>query len=63
MSEPEKPFSPAEQAALVEAEARGLKRCGRHPVEVFFDGEVCPACEAARQWLALTDNMKSTGSR
>ena len=55
-----KPLDPEQQAKLLEEESRGLKRCGRHPVEVFWDGaeDGCPCCQAVSEWLALTEDME-----
>lgn len=35
-----------------------LKVCLEHPRPVYFDGPVCPACEADEEFLSLTADMK-----
>jgi len=63
MSEDEEVPDPEAQADLLAEETRGLKRCARHPVEVFFDGpdDACPACQVAREWVEhFTSKQKAT---
>jgi hypothetical protein len=33
------------------------KICLEHPRSVHYDGETCPACQAVREWLGLTDSL------
>lgn len=32
--------------------------CIRHPKACFYDGPTCPACQAEREWLALSEEKK-----
>lgn len=31
--------------------------CRKHPRPVYYDGKICPACVAEREFLALTKDM------
>jgi hypothetical protein len=39
----------------VNSDISRLKTCPRHP-KVRYDGAECPACQAEREFLALTDS-------
>ena len=54
MSKPQ----PDSRERLAEAlrDEKSLNVCARHPTgTVYFDGPACPACEAERELLALTE--------
>jgi len=48
---------PQQQADLLEEETPVPFICLKHPRAVYFDGKICPACQAEREFKNLTRGM------
>jgi len=46
------------RAELLRKEQAVLKVCLRHPCKVLYEGPRCPACDAQKEFLQLTDEGK-----
>jgi len=39
-------------------EGKKLRVCRKHSKPVYFDGAICPACSAQKEWIHLTKDLK-----